>query len=416
MSSGPAAPGPLSRRFGRSFGVLGVRNFRWYWIATVAYYVGFFGDQLARNWLAYHMTGSALLLGYVVVSQGVPQALLAVIGGTLADRVPKKRLLVVSQVLLAAAAVTQSGLLLLHLTQYWHVVGLALVNGAAVGLSLPARLSFVGEVVSKDDFVPAYSLYYVANSTMRVAGPAIGGIVTAVAGVTGVYVVIAAAHVVALVLLFRVQEQTAAPAKSGSSFFQDLVRTYQFALGSPTILILMSAALGIVCFSFSSLNLMPVFAAKEFDAGAGGLGTLLAAVGVGGIVGSFLIAATGGVQRKPLLLLMAGAGEGVALMLFAALPVFWMAVVVAGTVGVGSAIYTTLNSTMFQLNAPANMRGRVMSLYMLSQALQPVGVLPVSILADSVGVRIAVITAGGLLVCFMAVVGAAFPRFRQARM
>ncbi|MEK7216402.1 MAG: MFS transporter, partial [Chloroflexota bacterium] len=129
-------------RAGRPFGVLGVESFRWYWIATVAYYIGFFGDQLARNWLAYEMTGSALLLGLVVVSQGVPQALLAVIGGTLADRVPKKRLLVASQVLLAAAAVTQSGLLLLHLTQYWHVVGVALVNGVAVGLSLPARLSF----------------------------------------------------------------------------------------------------------------------------------------------------------------------------------------------------------------------------------------------------------------------------------
>ena len=164
------------RRFGRTFGVFGITSFRWYWIATVAYYIGFFGDQLARNWLAYQMTGSALLLGYVVVSQGVPQALLAVVGGTLADRIPKKRLLVVSQLLLAAVAVTQSTLLLLHLTQYWHVVALALLNGAAVGLSLPARLSFVGEVVSKDDFVPAYSLYYVANSTMRVAGPAMGGI------------------------------------------------------------------------------------------------------------------------------------------------------------------------------------------------------------------------------------------------
>lgn len=408
----PQVGGPVG---GRAFASLAGREFRWYWAATVAYYVGFFGDQLARNWLAFEITGSALLLGVVVVSQGVPQALLGVLGGALADRFPKRQLLLAAQMLLAAAALVQCGLLVTGLTQYWHVVLLAVVNGIAVGLSLPGRLSYVGELVSEQEFVGAYGLYYVANSTMRVAGPALGGIMTAAMSVTGAYAMIAAAHLVALALLLGVRAPAPSARNDGGNFLGDLAGTFRFGLSSRPILILMGAELGIVFFAFSSINMMPVFAARVFDVGAGGLGTLLSAVGIGGVAGSLLVTAAGGIDRKPLLLLGAGAAQGVALILFALAPQFTVAVGLALVLGIASSAYTTLNSTMFQLNAPPGMRGRVMSLYMMGQALQPIGVVPVSTLSDTFGVQPAVMAAGGLLVLFMGATAALFADFRRAR-
>ena len=175
----------------------------------------------------------------------------------------------------------------------------------------------------------------------------------------------------------------------------------------------MLTELGIVFFVFSSINLMPVFASAVFNAGPAGLGTLLSSVGVGGLIGSVFVAAIGGTRRKSLLLLYAGVFQGMMLFLLAGAPALQLAALAAGLVGFGNAIYVTINSTMFQLNSPPEMRGRVTSLYLLGQAFQPIGVAPLSVLADSVGIQIAVAGAGGILICFMIGISLGFPNFRR---
>ena len=370
---------------GTTFGVLGIRDFRWYWLATVAYYIGFFTEILARGWLAYEMTQSAVLLGVVVVSQGVPQALLAVLGGVLADRVKKRTLIMCAQGVLTLSAITLAVLVVTGVIAYWQLVALSLVTGVSVGLSLPARLAFVSELVPGDRFVRAYSLYYVANNTMRVGGPAVGGIVTAFLGIGVTFLLIAVAHGICFSLLLAARLSEAERPPQVRPILRDLAETFAFASRTPVILILMLTELGIVFFVFSSINLMPVFASAVFNAGPAGLGTLLSSVGVGGLMGSVFVAAIGGTRRKSLLLLSAGVFQGMMLFLLAGAPALQLAALAAGLVGFGNAIYVTINSTMFQLNSPPEMRGRVTSLYLLGQAFQPIGVAPLSVLADSVG-------------------------------
>ena len=422
MSTSPSAspaPGNWLQRsasgIGDTFIVYRDPNYLWYWIASFSYYVGFFTDIFAIGYLAYEMTGSAVMLGAVVTSQGLPMAGLSVIGGTLADRVSKRTLLVWSQLVLAIVGGMLFLLLVTDAIEFWHLIVLSFAKGVAVGFSLPARLSFVSEVVPQEQFSRAYGLYYVALNSMRIGGPGFGGIIAGSFGVQGAYFVIAIAHLVGLVTLLFVRPQIKKEPRKPTPLSQDLMEIYYLARRTPTIMVLMGAELGLVFFAFSAINLMPMFTKTEFAVGATGLGTLLALQGVGGLLGSFATAVGGGVQRKPLMLLLAGIALGGVLILFANSPVYGAALALAVPLGFVGAAYTTYNSTLFQISAPPEMRGRAMSLYLLGQALQPVGLIPISAAADAVGFRLAVSVAGAVLIVYMTAVLVLFPTFRRQR-
>ncbi len=414
----PAPRGWLQRsadNLGDTFIVYRNSNYLWYWIASFAYYIGFFTDIFAIGYLAYEMTGSAVMLGTVVVSQGVPMAALSVIGGTLADRVSKRKLLLWSQVVLAIVGAMLFLLLVTGYIEFWHLIVLSLAKGVAVGFSLPARLSYVSEIVPQAQFSRAYGLYYVALNSMRIGGPGFGGIIAGVFGVQGAYFVIAISHIIGLFALLFVRPQEKKEPRKPSPLMQDMLQIYHFARRTPTILVLLGAEMGLVFFAISAINLMPVFTKEEFAVGATGLGTLLAIQGVGGLLGSFATAVGGGIQRKPLMLLIAGAAMGASLIFFANAPVYGAALLLAIPLGFTSAAYTTFNSTLFQISAPPEMRGRAMSLYLLGQSLQPLGLIPISVAADVVGFRLSVSVAGGILILYMMFIAVLFPRFRQQR-
>ncbi len=436
-SNEPARPAPknLSERvsrtvegFNSTFIVFQQRDYLLYWIASFCYYTGLFTDQFARGYLAYELTGSAVSLGAVVVSQGFPQAAIAVLGGTLADRIPKRMLWLGAQLVLMVAGGALLVLLFLDIVEVWHLVALSVIKGLAIGLSLPARLSFVSEVVSTEHFSRGYGLYYVALNTMRIGGPGVGGAVTAIFGIEAAILIITIAELLGFVVLLFVSggskekakqvaahQPTQQPAPPRPSLISDILETFVFARRTPMILVLMAAEIGLVFFSFSATQMMPVFAKAVFNEGPTGLGSLLALLGAGGLLGSFLAAVFGGVKRKPLLLLGDGVLLGMMLIVFANAPSYIGALALAIPLGIVQAIYTTFNSTLFQLSAPPEMRGRAMGLYSLGQLLQPVGILPISAIADGFGVRLAVTVAGGLLMVHMVATALLFPFFRRLR-
>lgn len=391
-------------------------NYRWYWGASFAYYTGLNMDMLAGAQLAYDLTGQAFLLGVAALSQGLPSTLMSLLGGTLADRIPKRRMLLIAQISLAICAVITFLLLATGLIQFWHLLVLGAIRGITTGFSLPARLAMVSEVVVEEQFLRAYGLYYVALNTMRIGGPSIAGaLIGLTGGATAAYFVIAAAHLIGLFTLLPVYSRKKAELKGHrASILQDIGGMFAFAWRTPTILVLLGAEMGISLFAMSSVTLLPVFADRVFQAPHGvGLATLQAAAGLGGFVGSLLVAGLGGIKRKPLMLLTAGLFHGATLIAFANTPWFTMAVVVMGLVGICQASYMTLNSTLFQLSAPPDMRGRAMSLYLLGHAVQPLGVVPVGLFADMVGVRATTTVTGSLLVSYILAVALFFPSFRR---
>ncbi len=392
-------------------------NYRWYWLGSFAYYTGLHMELTARAQLAYDLTGQAFLLGVAALSLGLPSTLMSIMGGALADRIPKRSMLLAAQVVLASSGLLLCLLLATGLIEFWHVVALGVVRGLTTGFSLPARLSMVSEVVKEEQFLKAYGIYYVALNTMRIGGPAIAGVTI---GLTGgpmlAFLLIAIAHSIGLLALLPVFSRKRAEAKRHTSIFQDIGGMFAFAFQSPTILILLGAALGVTFFATSTTPLLPIFAEEVFQAPRGvGLAMLQGSQGLGGLLGSMAIAALGGMQRKPLLLLICGTLQSAALILFANAPWLSVGVLMMVVVGVFQAAYTTLTSTLFQLNAPPEMRGRAMSLYMLSHASQPIGVLPIGFFGDLVGVQATVTVSASLLISYMLAVLFLFPGFRKQR-
>ena len=312
-NAAPRTPSEMLKRGAGSIAatlvVFQSKNYTLYWVASFFYYVGLFTDMFARGYLAYDLTGSAMLLGVVIISQGFPQAAIAVLGGTLADRVPKRTLLLWAQLALTLAGITLLYLLYTDTLEVWHLGALSVVKGLAIGLSLPGRLSFVSEVVTPEEFPRAYGLYYVALNSMRIGGPGVGGAVTALFGIEAAILIITISEALAfVVLLFVKGGNPAIDSETGlrrerPSLLQDIWGTFVFARNTPTILVLMGAEVGLVFFAFSSTQMMPVFASDVYNAGATGLGSLLAVLGVGGLIGSFTAAVFGGARRKTLLLL-----------------------------------------------------------------------------------------------------------------
>lgn len=410
----------LLARGRETFGVLGESNYRWYWLASLAYYTGLHMEMLARAWLAWELTESAWLLGWVVLSQGAPSAIMALLGGTLADRIPKRALLMGAQLSLAGTGAAVWLLLVSGHIEWWNLALLGLVKGASTGISLPARLAMVSEVVEEHKFLRAYALYYVALNTLRIGGPSIAGaIIWLTGGAAGAYAMITLAHLVCLVLLLPVRSLFIKEITHRPSFLQGLGSTFALAWRTPTILVLLGAELGIVFFSSPSTNLLPVFTARVFFPGgdsqvtAGALAALQVAQGVGGLTGSVLVAGLSQVTRKPLMLLTSGVAMGVTLIMFSSTSLFPLAVAFIAIEGITRACYTTLNSTLFQVSAPADMRGRAMSLYLMGNSLQPLGLLPISAFAEAAGVQIAVGIAGALLIGYMLAVMLLFPSFRR---
>ena len=422
MHTPESQPQAQPRRRGRFAGarealsVFADPNYRWYWIGSFGYYTGLHMEMTARAQLAYDLSGSAMMLGVAAISQGLPSTLMSILGGTLADRWPKRKMLLVAQMMLAVSGVLMFALLATGLIEFWHLVVIGVLRGLTTGFSLPARLSMVSEVVPENQFLKAYSLYYVALNTMRIGGPSIAGILIGLTGGTTLaFLIIGIAHIVGLFALLPVRSLRLAQGKRRESILQDIGGMFSFAWSSATIMVLLGAEMGISLFASSVNNsLLPIFSQEVFHQPRGvGLATLQAAAGGGGLVGSMLITAVSSTNRKPLMLLTVGMVYGSVLILFANSPIFFMATATIGLVGVCQASYTTLNSTLFQLNSPPEMRGRATTLYLLGNAASPIGTLPIGYFSDMIGVQTVVTITGSLLIAYMLSVAVLFPAFRR---
>ncbi|MFX0200845.1 MAG: MFS transporter [Candidatus Hodarchaeota archaeon] len=372
------------------------RNYGLYWMATSSYYFANFSQTLAQGWLVYEMTKSPFLLGLVTAISGIPSILIALFGGVLADRLVKKNLLFIVQVVLGADALVLAVLISTGVIQYWHVAVFALVWRTAMTFGLPARLSFVSELVTRTDFMNAYALYYVSLNLFNVVGPALAGAFIGSIGIAGVFFIIVACEWFFNVplLLIHPTEVTTTP-QQRKPIKENITEILRFAYHSPTILTLMGIRFALGFLTMPAQSLEPAFAAEVLGLGAAGLGMIQAARGIGSLTGSLLMSAIGESKRKSFLLLWTCILRGCAMFLFANTRVFPISLFIWALFGIGNSSYTTLNSSLFQLSATDGLRGRIMGLYMMS--LDFIGPIPISVAAESVSLPFAFSSAGAVL-------------------
>jgi predicted MFS family arabinose efflux permease len=239
-----------------------------------------------------------------------------------------------------------------------------------------------------------------ATNLTRVIAPALGGVLVGVMGIDGVYYLIVACYVASAAFLLTMPALLTPTRDSKATVRSDLIEGLRYIRRSPVLPALLAMAIVPIAFGMPYMMLMPVFAIDVFNMGASGLGYLMAAAGIGALAGSFLVASLGDFKHKGVLLLVASASFGVFLILFANSNYFYIALFFLLGVGMANSIYMATNNTLLQINTEDRMRGRVMSLYMMTIGLLPIAVLPASAIAESLGGSIAVGVGGAILLIF----------------
>ena len=344
---------------------------------------------IARGWLAFDLTGTNTALGGVLLGFGVSSIVAIPIGGVLADRFPKRRVLLVAgliqtlvSLLLAIAVATDD-------IAYWMLVVASVIQGGVISLLGPARLAFIAEAVPRDRMTNAILLSQSSLQFTRVFGPATAGALIGVAfvGVAGVYFI--AAGLAAGGLLATLGLPDGRPAvKSTRSPIEDLADGVRYVKGERRVRDLLLLSFGIVLVGFPHMAFLPTLAEDVFDAGSAGFGALTTAAAVGALV---VTLGLGGVATNRLGGIQAWAAVvfGLSLILLGITPVFAVALLVMVVVGASSAAFQALNNSLILGIAPVEYHGRVQSLLMLGFSGFGLAALPLGMLADAIGLQTA---------------------------
>ncbi len=390
-----AASLPPARGGGFSRGFVAMRhpNYRRYWFGQIGSLVGAWMQSVALPWLVLQLGGSPLQLGLVMAFMFGPSLFLAPLGGVLADRVDKRRTLLVVSVIAMLQATTLFVLALTGVVEIWHVYLLALVAGFVNAVEMPVRQAFVAELVPREDLVNAIALSSTSFNLSRVIGPAVAGVTIAVFGVASNFGINAVSYLSVIIGLLLVQTdalyRTPRPAVL-PSIRASLAEGLRYARATPTVLWPLVLLGGVAALAMNFQTLLPLFSRNALGLDSGGYGALFATMGAGSLIGSLTLAFA--TSQRPLVKLIIGGGAGFLVMAFALgfvrapAPAFLL---VAGIGFASMLMINTINVTI-QNSVPDALRGRVMSLYVTVFAgSAPIGGLLAGAMAQAWGAPVA---------------------------
>jgi MFS family permease len=389
--SGTAAEGArhnLLEKFLAGFQALKVRNYRLYWLGQLVSLTGTWMQTTAQGWLVLQLTRSPLAIGLVTTFQFLPSLLLSLFGGAIADRFPKYRLILVTQILAFIQAVIFTLLVATGSIQLWHVYLLALSLGLINALDTPARQSFVVELVGRPMLPNAVALNSLLFNTARVVGPGVAGVLIAQVGLAPAFGLNAASFVgvIASLLLMRPQElQAQPPAARDVSVLAGIREGLAYTWRTPAVRLIMIVMAFVGTFGYNFNVVLPLLSGFVLNTDARGFGALSAALGAGSLLGALTTAYMGKATQRRLLL--GAAAFCVLLGLTALVPVLGVTLALLAALGFAGIMFTTSANTLLQLTVPDALRGRVLSLYwMLFAGSTPVGALLIGALSRSIGV------------------------------
>jgi MFS family permease len=394
-SPAPSSPGPS--QLPAAFRSLKHRNFQLFFSGQLISLVGTWMQSIAEAWLIYRLTGSSVLLGLLGFVSQIPIFLLSPIGGLAADRWPRQRVVISTQVASMTLGFTLAALTLSGRIRVWEIIVLATLLGVVNAFDVPARQSFLIEMVGREDLLNAIAL----NSTMfngaRVAGPAVAGLLVAQVGEGWCFFLNGVSYIAVIAGLLMMRLEKSLAAHDGSSPIEKLregLRFVRHARPIRTLLLL----LGLVSFTALPFSvLMPIFADRILHGGASAYGNLMGAVGLGATFGAFTLAMRQQLRGLGSIVAYSAIGLGVSLTLFGASRLYWFSMVALVLAGYAMMMQFTSANTLIQAMVPDQLRGRVMSLYsMMFIGMAPIGSLVAGKMAQHIGAPITV-ALGGLI-------------------
>jgi len=388
------------------FAALRHRNFRLFIIGQFISLCGTWMQVIAQGWLVLQLTDSAFAVGLVTALGSLPILLFTLYGGVIADRVNKRRFILVLQSLMLAEALTLAILTATHLITVHWVMGLAVFSGLLSAFEVPTRQSYLAEIVHREHLMNAIALNSSAFNLARVVGPGIAAGLIATVGLAACFFANGASYLAVIASLLRM-DAGQSPAPRTESLASALRQGFAFVFGNrwPRALVVLIATFSM--FGFSFLPLMPVFARDVLRVGASGYAALVAAIGIGAAAAAFFLAGFGHRVRRSRLVLGSAMLFGVVLLAASLAPEFWSALVLFTVTGCVMALNGIAANTMLQSEAPDQLRGRIMGFYsFMVLGLAPFGSFQAGWIAEHFGVRIAFALGG--LVCLLVAAGVAW--------
>ena len=405
-------------RLPSTFASLRHDNFRLLWVTSLINAGSNWLQQVTLGWLAFDLTGSALIAAVVFGVRSLPQLLIGPIGGVFGDRFDRKRFLMLMTGYLSVLAMGFAVLLSVGNVQAWHLIAFTLLQGTGQAMVQPVRQALVANTVPQTDLMNAIALNSLAQTSMRVVGPAIAGVLIVVSGPALNFGIQSAAFVVTLVLLIPMHAPytNLSRRRNAEPFRQSFISGISYVAHQPTLLGLMLIALVPTVFTTPiNLGLLPVFAKEVLHVESDGLGVLYSAQGVGAVIGTLVIASMGNFARKGLLLAIAATGLATMITLYSQVTVFLLAIPVLALGTCCFMTYQTMNHTIIQTITPDEYRGRVMGLQMMDHGLTPLGTLIFGAVAEFYGVSTAMLCAGLCALVTVIFILARFPAIRTYR-
>jgi MFS family permease len=380
------------------FAALKTRNYCLYWIGLVFYVLGHRAEYVTFAWMTWEVTREPMALGWLGLAQGAPLLIFQLVGGVLADRTDRLRLLLGTQILTALVLTAAFLLTVLGWLRVHHLLVLAALSNTFRAFDEPSRMSLVPQLIDRARLPNAIALGSIPWQAGRMIGPSIAGILIAAFGGAVGFGLAAGASCVALALYSRLQLGGVRPTSDGQHVVRQFADGLRFVAGNFVFTALIGLALLNSVFGLSYVTLLPIYADVYFGTGSSGYGLLNAAHGLGALGGTLTIATVAHRLDRPGPVLLTGAAcMGLLLMAFSQSPSVAVALPLLALVGFSNTFYLTQVSTFIQQRVPDHLRGRVLSLYSLCWNLLPLGGLLGGVLAAAVDARFAILFGGGMV-------------------
>jgi MFS family permease len=396
------------------FSSLKIRDFRIYWAGMLVSLIGTWIQSVSQSWLVFQLTNSAFLLGLVGFLSAIPMFFLTAFAGVVADRVNKRAILLVTQNIFMVLAFALGLLTQLQIVQTWHIMVIALLNGAVMAFDAPSRQAMVVELVGKKHLMNAIALNSAAFNSARIIGPALGGVFVAVIGMSGCFYLNGVSFLAVIFALLSIRNRHIPREPQTGSWVSEVRDALRYIRAHRQVLLLL-VIMGIMSlFGLSYIILMPLFAERVLHTGIRGLGALMSAAGCGALLAALLLARRGDFPRKGRLLAASSLVFGAALTAFACSHTVWLSLALLMLVGWGAVTTSSLINTLLQATVPDHIRGRIMSAFLFTFAgLMPFGNLLGGWLAHQWGVSAAVAASGLICVFFFVVIPLRFPQMLE---
>ena len=405
-----------SARVPKTFKALQHRNFQLYFGGQLISVAGTWMQAIAQAWVVYQLTHSDFWLGVVAFAAAIPGLIITPFGGVIVDRVPKRRLLVITQSSAMILAFILAALSFLNVVQVWHLVALAFGLGIVNAFDGPGRQAFVVEMVGRDDLPNAIAINSMMFNGARVIGPAIGGVLLASVGASWCFFINGLSFLAVIVGLLAMKIHTQRVIKSGTTAWHQLKTGVRYVFEHIEMSALIMLSLIFSVFGISYIALLPAFVTEVLHVDATGYGALNAALGLGAVVGAFVVAHQGDRGQRGRWVTWANIGFPIALLAFANNTNFVLALGLAFVLGIGFMLEFTNINTLLQLNVVEGMRGRVMSLYTLTFfGFAPFGNLALGNLAQVWGLGKAISVSAVIALVLATIVLLLVPKVREMK-